>query len=105
MSKQEPTKEEIIKTIEEFARTNPRDYEIIRLISSEYEGWAELSNGETVYIHQPQKSGKEIGEAFKYVLNNMDNYKERFEKLSGIDVTNKSMTEVLDELSSKWKSQ
>jgi len=70
MNNIELTKEQI-KTIEEFAKTNPDDYEYILALSHGYYGWLELSSGKTVYVHPPQHSAKEVGEAFKKLFNNI----------------------------------
>lgn len=98
----ELTNEEMIKTIEEFAKTNPDDYEYILLLSQGYYGWAELSSGKTVYISPPRTSGEEIGESFKKIFSRTKN--ENINKLNelGIYTANKTISEVLGELATEW---
>lgn len=41
------------------------------LFQSGYEGFCELSSGKIVYISQPRRSGKEIGESLKAISDRM----------------------------------
>ena len=63
--------EEEIKEMENFAKTNPDDFEYISLLSQGYHGWAELPSGKKIYIQQPLPSGEEVGLALRKVYKRM----------------------------------
>jgi len=108
----EPTREEILKTIEKFAKTNPDDYEYIWALIHGYYGWVTLSSRKEVYISPPQSSATEVGRAFKKLFDDMQQEDNEISKLlKQIDINlvdkeshqMKNVSDILGELSNKWK--
>jgi hypothetical protein len=111
MGNTEPITIGMIQVIENFAKTNPDDYEYILALSSGCYGWLELSSGKTVYVSPPRSSAEEVGKACKNLFNNIQREDSKISKLFkevGIDLVNeesqqiKNLPDILNDLSQKW---
>ncbi len=61
------TKEEI-RNIEDFAKTNPDDFDYIMLLFQAQYDWADLLSGKRVYVGPPPSSAEEVEKAFKKII-------------------------------------